>query len=1034
MAFNKITENIQDLENQALEKWQDLDILEQSKNKKTNLFQFYEGPPTANGKPGIHHVMARTLKDSICRHKSMEGYYVPRKAGWDTHGLPVEIEVEKELDLFTKKDIEDYGIAGFNKKCKESVFKYEKMWREMTDKMGYLIDMDNPYITLDNDYIESVWYILKKFFDEALIYEGHKIMPFCPRCGTGLASHEVAQGYKDVKTNTVTCLFKRKDKDEYFLAWTTTPWTLLSNVALTVGEEIVYIKAEVLNDENHKGKHIYVSKNLADKVLGEGGYKVIEEMKGKDLENIEYEQLLPFIDVHKYGGTKSFIVTCNDYVSEEDGTGIVHTAPAFGEDDYNTGMKYNLPTVNPVAEDGKYLEGPWEGRFVLEDGLDVEIIKKLAELNVLFSKEKITHSYPHCWRCDTPLIYYSKKGFYIKTTALKEQLIKNNNEVNWFPDFVGEKRFGNWLDNLNDWAISRTRYWGTPIPLWRCEKCGKFTAIGSREELKEKALCQVGDDIELHRPYVDEISVKCDHCSSKANRIVEVLDCWFDSGAMPFAQMHYPFENKENFEKDFFPADFICEGIDQTRGWFYSLLVISTFLKGVSPYKNVLVNDLILDKNGKKMSKSKGNTVSPFDLFEKYGADAVRFYLLNSSPAWAPTKFDEDGVKDVLIKFFGTLKNVYQFFSLYANTDGVDLEFIKNKKEGAVERSKLDEYILSKFNNLSKHYIKALDEYKHMTATTLLSDFVIEDLSNWYIRRSRRRFFEKEMTSDKISAYVTTYEIIVGVAKLLSPIAPFISDTIFRNITNKESVHLEEYEPIIEDYINNSLEKSMDCAKKICNLGRAVRENENIKVRQPVSQIILPEEIKKDVESLIDVIKEELNVRDIVFTSDKSKFMNFSFVPNFKVAGKILGNKIGAFKKYLEEQTTLPTGSIELDGQTFDITDDMVEVRIESKEGFASEMEGELFLIMDTEITEELKELGLLREFISKIQQIRKKEDLEMMDNIKIFVTTSDDLMNVINKHKQFILDETLSKEIASGGSESFDINGIETKIAIEKI
>ncbi|MDI9494450.1 MAG: isoleucine--tRNA ligase, partial [Bacillota bacterium] len=725
MVFENLSERpIAEVQNEQADRWDRENLLEKCVTTREGRpsFLFYEGPPTANGSPGIHHVMARTLKDSVLRHKTMQSYVVKRKAGWDTHGLPVEIEVEKQLNMNGKKDIEKYGIREFNKKCRESVFTYEKQWREMTRRMGYLIDMDDPYITLDNDYIETGWWILKEFFKAGLIYEGHKILPYCPRCGTGLASHEVALGYKEVKSNTVTVKFKRKDKDEYFLAWTTTPWTLAANVALTVGPDIDYLKVE------QQGTVYYVSKTLADQVLGAGTYTVLEEMKGKDLEYIEYEQLMPFVEVDK----KAFYVTCGDYVTTEDGTGIVHTAPAFGEDDYNTGRKYGLPVPNPVDEEGKYMETPWVGRFVMEDGLDVDIIKWLAAEDKIYSKAKVEHNYPHCWRCTTPLIYYAKSSWYIEMTKLKDQLVENNNKVNWFPPFVGEKRFGNWLENVNDWAISRNRYWGTPINIWRCEGCGHLESIGSRAELVEKAIEDIDESIELHRPDVDEVHIKCPKCGKIMSRIPEVMDCWFDSGAMPFAQIHYPFENKENFDREHFPADFICEGIDQTRGWFYSLLAISTFIKGTAPYKNVLVNDLILDKEGKKMSKSRGNTVDPFELFDKYGADATRWYLLHTSPAWTPTRFDEDGLKEIVSKFFGTLRNVYNFFVLYANTDGIDPRtfFVDYDK-----RPELDRWILSKYHKLIREVIEEMDRYDHMRTVRKIQEFLVEDFSNWYIRR-----------------------------------------------------------------------------------------------------------------------------------------------------------------------------------------------------------------------------------------------------------------------------------------------------------
>ncbi|MBR5742083.1 MAG: isoleucine--tRNA ligase, partial [Firmicutes bacterium] len=748
--FENLSEKpIAEVQTAQAAEWEREDLLNETirAHEHDPLFIFFEGPPTANGNPGIHHVIARTLKDSVLRYQTMKGHKIPRKAGWDTHGLPVEIEVEKQLGFNGKQDIEKYGIKEFNEKCKESVFKYEGRWREMSERMAYLVDMDHPYITLDNDYIETEWWILKEFFKAGLIYEGHKILPYCPRCGTGLASHEVAQGYKEVKVNTVTAKFKRKDADEYFLAWTTTPWTLASNVSLTVGPDVDYVKVD------QDGTLYWVAKALADTVLGAGKYTVVAECKGKDLEYVEYEQLMPFVEVKK----KAFYVTCADYVTIEDGTGIVHTAPAFGEDDYQTGRRYDLPVVNPVDEQGKYTETPWAGRFIMEDGLDIEILKWLEMNGKMYGHQKMVHNYPHCWRCGTPLVYYAKPSWYIEMTKLKDQLVANNNTVNWFPKFVGEGRFGNWLEEVKDWAISRSRYWGTPLNIWRCE-CGHLESVGSRKELAEKAIEDIDDTIELHRPYVDDVTMKCPVCGKVMHRVPDVIDCWFDSGAMPFAQRHYPFENKEVFDTEFFPADFICEGIDQTRGWFYSLMAISTFVKGASPYRNVLVNDLILDKEGKKMSKSKGNTVDPFALFDKYGADATRWYLLYTSPAWSPTKFDEDGLIEIVSKFFGTLRNVYNFFVLYANTDGIDPAKLDVPY---ADRPELDRWILSKYNHLIKTVRGFMDEYDHMHSVHAIQDFVAEDLSNWYIRRARRRFWAEEDTLDKRAVFRTTYEILV---------------------------------------------------------------------------------------------------------------------------------------------------------------------------------------------------------------------------------------------------------------------------------
>ena len=820
--FKKLSEKpIAEVQKEQVAKWKEEDLLGKCISTREGMpaFNFYAGPPTANGKPGIHHVMARTLKDSVNRYKTMQGYQVHRKAGWDTHGLPVEIEVEKQLKMSGKQDIEKYGIKEFNEKCRESVFTYTDMWEQMSDRMAYMADMENPYITLDNNYIETGWWIIKEFFKAGLVYEGHKILPFCPRCGTGLASHEVAQGYKEVKTTTITAKFKRKDADEYFLAWTTTPWTLAANVALTVGPDYDYLKVKMTAGDE-EGSVFYVGKSLADKVLGEGNYEVIEEMKGSDLEYIEYEQLMPFVKADK----KAFFVTCMDYVTTEDGTGIVHTAPAFGEDDYQCGRKYNLPVLNPVNEQGLYTATPWEGRFVMEDGLDVEIIKWLAAENKIFAKAKVEHNYPHCWRCGTPLIYYAKPSWYIEMSRLKDQLVEANNKVNWYPDYVGEKRFGNWIADVKDWAISRNRYWGTPIPIWRCE-CGHLECIGSRAELVEKSIEDIDESIELHRPYVDDVHIKCPHCGKKMTRIPEVMDCWFDSGAMPFAQQHYPFENSENFDTELFPADFICEGIDQTRGWFYSLLAISVFIKGQAPYRNVLVNDLILDKNGKKMSKHVGNTVNPFEMLDKYGADATRWYLLHTSPAWSPTKFDEEGLIEITSKFFGTLRNVYNFFVLYSNQDNIDIGkvFVDYRK-----RPELDRWILSKYNRLIDYVTEEMNRYDHMKTVRKIQNFVVEDLSNWYIRRARRRFWAEELTEDKKSVYATTYEILVGVAQLMAPFAPFISDEIYTDLTGAESVHLSFFPKSDADLIDEKVEERMDLVRDMVALGRGIREKERI--------------------------------------------------------------------------------------------------------------------------------------------------------------------------------------------------------------
>ena len=1035
--FKNLSEKpIAELQMEQADNWEKEDLLHKCVTTREGQpsFIFYEGPPTANGRPGIHHVIARTLKDSVCRYKTMQGFKVKRKAGWDTHGLPVEIEVEKQLKMSGKKDIETYGIKEFNEKCRESVFTYEGMWREMTKRMGYLIDLDNPYITLDNNFIETGWWILKEFFKAGLIYEGHKILPYCPRCGTGLASHEVAQGYKEVKVTTITAKFKRKDADEYFLAWTTTPWTLASNVSLTVGPDVDYVKVKMTAGEE-EGNIFYVAKVLADKVLGAENYEILQEMKGKELEYVEYEQLMPFVKPDK----KAFFVTCADYVTIEDGTGIVHTAPAFGEDDYQTGRRYNLPVVNPVDEEGKYTETPWKGRFVMEDGLDIDIIKWLAGENKIFAKEKIVHNYPHCWRCGTPLVYYAKPSWYIEMSKLKDQLVANNNTVNWFPDFVGEKRFGNWLEEVKDWAISRNRYWGTPIPIWRCE-CGHLECIGSRAELVEKAHEDIDESIELHRPYVDDVHLTCPECGKTMSRIPEVMDCWFDSGSMPFAQQHYPFENKENFDEELFPADFICEGIDQTRGWFYSLMAISTFIKGKAPYKNVLVNDLILDKDGKKMSKSRGNTVDPFELFDKYGADATRWYLLHVSPAWSPTRFDEEGLVEIVSKFFGTLRNVYNFFVLYSNQDNME------PAELSVDyaaRPELDRWILSKYNKLIKEVTEDMDHYDHMKSVRKIQEFVVEDLSNWYIRRARRRFWGEELNEDKKSVYATTYEVLVGVAKLIAPFAPFIADEMYVNLTGEESVHIAYFPKADEERIDARTEERMDLVRALVGLGRGTREKERIKVRQPLSEILVDGKYEELIGDLTPLIMEELNVKKVVFEKELDQYMNYSLKPNFKVAGPILGKNIKAFGGALAKADAADTVAkleadgkitLELNGEPTEITTDMVDMRISAKEGFAVAMENNVFTILDTTLNNELIAEGLARELISKVQQLRKQKNFEMMDKIEILLSADEEVAAAVEAHKDYIMKETLALEIAEGSDlKEYDLNGHKTGIDVEK-
>ena len=1020
-------ENTYEVEQKILKEWQNVNILEKTIENRKNCknFVFYDGPATANGMPGLHHMMAKFLKDSFCKYKTMQGYRVLRKVGWDTHGLPVELQVEKELGFTGKKDIEKYGIKEFNQKCKESVWKNESAFSDLTNKMGQFIDLEHPYVTYDNNYIETEWWILKKFFDEGLFYEGHKILPYCPRCGTGLASHEVAQGYKEDSVNTVIVPMKKKDEDVYFLVWTTTPWTLIANVALCVNPNEEYVKVE------SQGYKFILASKLADKVLGED-YKIIEKYMGSDLEYMEYEQLIPEIKVEG----KAFYVTNDTYVTMEDGTGIVHMAPAFGEDDSRVGMKYKLPYVNPVGEDGKYLVGPWKDMLVFD--ADIEVIKYLKSNDKLFKKIKIVHNYPHCWRCDTPLIYYSKPSFYLEVTKLKDDIIKNNKTVNWHPAYVGEKRFANWLENLNDWAISRNRYWGTPLPLWRCS-CGHDEMIGSRAELKEKALCDIDcETIDLHRPYVDEIKIKCSECGKEMSRVTDVIDCWFDSGSMPYAQYHYPFENKELFESQF-PADFISEGVDQTRGWFYTLMILGTFVMGKSPYKNVLVNDLLLDKFGKKMSKSKGNIVSPFKTIETYGADTIRFYLPYTSPVWTPIKFDEEGLKEIYSKYINTFKNTYSFFEMYANADNIDPREYNIDVE---KRDITDKWLISKLNKLIKEVTSAYEEYDLTKVTKAIIVFLNDDLSNWYIRSNRRRFWESELTESKKAVYLTTYEVLLTLTKLTAPITPYISEEIYKCLTNKESVHLEDFPKYDDSLINESIEKQMDLIRDICSLGRFARKEAKIKVRQPISELILDSNDEKTIGNLQVIIKEELNVKNIIFIKDMDKYMEYIVKPNFREVGKLFGPKVNMFAETLktlshDEISKLRNEEIEIvfDGNTIKVTPNMVDINVKVKEGYCSSNNGKTFVILNTELTDELILEGIARELIRKIQSMRKEMDLVITDRINVYYNGPEKLEETLLKHSDFIKNETLTRLITKDENlkECFDINDINVYLKIEK-
>lgn len=1001
-------------------------------------FVFFEGPPTANGMPGIHHVISRTIKDTVCRYKTMQGFQVKRKAGWDTHGLPVEIEVEKKLGLSDKKEIEAYGIEKFNNACRESVFSYEKEWREMTKVMGYWIDLENPYITLTNEYIETVWWILNQFWQKDLIYRGHKIVPYCPSCGTPLSSHEVAQGYRETEDPSIFVKFKLRDEDNtYFLVWTTTPWTLISNVALAVNPHETYVKVK------YQDNYLILAKALLS--ILEGEYEIVDEFIGKKIKGVEYEQLFPFIKPNK----KAFYIITADFVSMEDGSGVVHIAPAFGQDDYELGIKYDLPILQPVDDSGKFTAEitDWAGVFVKD--ADKSIIRNLKERKLLNKRKQIVHSYPFCWRCDSPLIYYARSGWFIKTSQFKEQMIQNNREINWYPPFVGEKRFGSWLENNVDWAISRDRFWGTPLNIWVCESCGKMDSAGSIAELRKKGELKSGElvpeDIELHRPYVDDIKFTCPSCDSKMHRTPEVIDCWFDSGSMPFAQHHYPFENEENFHDELFPADFISEGIDQTRGWFYSLLAISTLLTGKSSYKNVLVNDLILDKKGLKMSKSRGNSIIGKDLFDlmyKYGADSTRWYLLAVSPPWIPTKFDEAGVQEVVNKFVGTLKNVYSFFVTYANIDNFDA----TKYEWDDEKSsQLDRWIVSKLNSFILDVNENMEKYDLTRCVRSIQKFVLDDVSNWYVRRSRRRYWSMELTQDKKDAYLTLNHILITVCKLMAPFAPFIAEDVYTNLTGEESVHLQDYPTANPSVIDKNLEKEMQTIIDLVSLGRAARNKCQIKVRQTLNSLYVPAQVKDIIAGKEELIKEEINVKTIEFIQDKDSFVDYEIKPNFKVMGPKYGKHMKNISAALNSidgshiVTALHGGKdyyLEIDGSSFKITAEDLDISIKDKAGFVFESDKELYVALDTQLTPELIEEGMARELINKIQFTRKEVNFDIMDRISLIYHADDEIDKVIEKHGDYIKQETLADCIEkldslSEDMQKWDING---KIVYYKI
>lgn len=1020
---------VNEVEEKQILKWKEMDILNKTieNRKDCENFVFYDGPAYANGFPGVHHMLAKILKDAVCKYKTMKGFKVDRKVGWDTHGLPTEVNVEKLLGFKDKKDIEEYGVEKFNAECKRNVRMNEKEFVRLTDRMGQFIDTDNAYITFKNEYIESEWWILKQFFDAGLVYHSHKILPYCPRCGTELSTHEVAEGYKEIDVNSVIVPFKIKNSDEYFLVWTTTPWTLIANVALCVNPDEEYVKVESM------GYKFILAHALCNKVLGED-YKVLETFKGKDLENTEYEQLMPFL---KPEG-KAFYVTCDNYVTMEDGTGVVHIAPAYGADDNNVCRKYNIPMLNPVDLSGCYTEGPWKGRHVTDSELEIEIIKWLKENDKLFKKIKISHNYPHCWRCKSPLIYMAKPAWYIKVSEYRDKMVEANKQVNWYPDYVGEKRFGNWLLNAQDWGISRSRYWGCPIPLWTCE-CGHMEMIGSIDELVNKSIEKIDHDIDLHKPYVDNVHIKCEKCGKAMNRIPDVIDVWFDSGAVPFAQYHYPFENKEYFETHF-PADFIAEGLDQTRGWFYSLMAISVFLTGKAPYKNVLVNDLLLDKNGQKMHKSKGNAVEPFTIIEKYGADAVRWYMLYTSPVWTPLKFDEDGVKDVSSKFINTLKNTYTFFEMYANTDNVDPREFEVSYENLED---IDKWLLSKYNNLVKAVTLNMDKYDLNKVVHLIQDFVCDDLSNWYIRRNRRRFWGSELDNSKKAVYKTTYEILVGLCKMICPIAPFISEEIYTKLTGEESVNLSDYPACDESMINESLEEKMDLVIELISYARNIREEAKIKVRQPISEVIFEEKYKEKIGEFESLFKEELNVKNVNWTNDLSKYLTVTYKPNFKEVGKVFGSDIKAFGEYLsniteDDSKKLESGelTIKLNDKEYEVTPNYVIKTINSKDGYKAVMLNYKTVIINTTLDKDLINEGIAREIVSKVQNLRKTSGFDIADRIDMIYSASKEVVDAVNEFKEYIMDEVLALtlEESDKAETEFKINDYDMKVSIKQV
>ena len=1034
----------------AVEKfWEDNNIFKKSMEhrKEGETYTFYDGPPTANGKPHIGHVETRTIKDMIPRYRTMKGYMVPRKAGWDTHGLPVELEVEKLLGLDGKEQIEEYGLAPFIDKCKESVWKYKGMWEDFSRTVGFWADMVNPYVTYDDNFIESEWWALKTIWDKGLLYKGFKIVPYCPRCGTPLSSHEVAQGYKAVKERSAIVRFKVKGEDAYFLAWTTTPWTLPSNVALCVNPEETYLKVKAAD-----GYTYYIAKALADKVLGrlaeEGkdAYEVLETYVGKDLEYKEYEPLYKCAgDAAKKQKKKAHFVTCDGYVTMTDGTGIVHIAPAFGEDDSRIGRNYELPFVQFVDGKGDLTaETPYAGKFVKD--ADPLVLKDLDAEGKLFDAPKFEHDYPFCWRCDTPLIYYARESWFIKMTAVKDDLVRNNKTINWIPASIGEGRFGNWLENIQDWGVSRNRYWGTPLNIWECE-CGHQHSIGSREELYKMSGNEKAKTVEFHRPYIDEITITCPECGKQMKRVPEVIDCWFDSGAMPFAQHHYPFENKDLFEQQF-PADFISEAVDQTRGWFYSLLAESTLLFNKAPYKNVIVMGHVQDENGQKMSKSKGNAVDPFNALETYGADAIRWYFYTSSAPWLPKRFSGKAVQEGQRKFMGTLWNTYAFFVLYANIDNFDAS------KYTLEYDKLpvmDKWLLSKLNSTVAEVDSNLDQYRIPEAAKALQDFV-DEMSNWYVRRSRERFWAKGMEQDKINAYMTLYTALVTICKAAAPMIPFMTEDIYQNLVRSndanapESIHLCDFPVVNKDHIDKKLEEDMEDVLDAVVMGRACRNEAAIKNRQPISRMYIKSDFTLS-EFYQEIIEDELNVKEVVFTDDVRDFTSYTFKPQLRTVGPKYGKQLGGIQKHLaaldgnaamDELNADGALKFDVDGVAVELTKDDLLIDMAQKEGYVSQEDNRMTVVLDTNLTPELVEEGFVYEIISKIQTMRKESGFEVTDHIRVSINGNDKLSEIAQKNKEAISSKVLADELTSGMeygvSKEWNINGENAVIAVERV